>query len=75
MDIFRGMFHSFLGTAISSNRSRRTLVEDFYLYSDPNNYYFGRASQRLQSKYNWTNTATILKTAEKSHESLENRSI
>ena len=51
------------------------LGEGLYLFSEPNNYYFGRTSQGLQSIYNWTNTATILRTVEKSHENLENRSI
>ena len=37
------------------------------MFSEADNYYFGRASQWQQSKFNRTNAATILRTVEKSH--------
>ena len=45
------------------------------MLSAPNDYYFGGALQGQQSKYYWADTATILRTVEKYHKSLENRNI
>ena len=36
--------------------------QDFYLFSEPNNYCSDRAAPEQLSKYNWRNTVTLLKT-------------
>ena len=35
------------------------------MFSEPNDYYFSRASQGLQPKYDWTNTAAIFENSGK----------
>ena len=46
------------------------LFRDLYLSGEPNNC-FDRAAQGHQSKCNWRNTATVLKTLVKSHKCLK----
>ena len=61
----------FFGRAISQNSSKPLIVKGFYLLRMSDDYCFRRAAQGQLSQCNRGNTATVLRAAVKSHNSLK----